>query len=59
MVDRFTDELLTPAETSSYLEIPYSTLTSWLNGKAAGAPLIHAVEPTRKRQLSIPFIAVA
>lgn len=59
MVDRFTDGLLTPAETSSYLEIPYSTLTSWLNGKAAGAPLIHAVEPTRKRQPSIPFIAVA
>ncbi|MFJ8842770.1 DUF433 domain-containing protein [Streptomyces cyaneofuscatus] len=59
MVDRFTDGLLTPTETSSYLEIPYSTLTSWLNGKAAGAPLIHAVEPTRKRQPSIPFIAVA
>ncbi|MET9943034.1 DUF433 domain-containing protein, partial [Streptomyces halstedii] len=59
MVDRFTDGLLTPTETSSYLEIPYSTLTSWLNGKAAGAPLVHAVEPTRKGQPSIPFIAVA
>jgi len=38
MVSRFTDGLLTPAETSSYLAIPYATLTSWLNGKAAGGP---------------------
>ncbi|MFE1366705.1 DUF433 domain-containing protein [Streptomyces anulatus] len=59
MVDRFTDGLLTPTETSSYLEIPYTTLKSWLNEKAAGAPLVHAVEPTRTRQPSVPFIAVA
>ncbi|MEK8143601.1 hypothetical protein NKH18_20875 [Streptomyces sp. M10(2022)] len=37
MVDRFTDGFLTPTETSSYLEIPHSTLTTWLKGKAAGA----------------------
>ncbi|MEU2577972.1 hypothetical protein ACIP3B_22465 [Streptomyces anulatus] len=59
MVDRFADGLLTPTETSSYLEIPYTTLKSWLNEKAAGAPLVHAVEPARTRQPSVPFIAVA
>ncbi|MFC7257841.1 MULTISPECIES: DUF433 domain-containing protein [Streptomyces] len=59
MVDRFTDGLLTPAETSSYLEIPSSTLTSWLKGTAAGAPLVHQVEPGRRGQPSVPFIAVA
>ncbi|MFG2723641.1 hypothetical protein [Streptomyces canus] len=47
MVDRFNDGLLTPAETASYLEIPHSTLTSWLRGQAAGAPLVHQVEPVR------------
>jgi len=59
MVDRFTDGLLTPKETASYLEIPQSTLTSWLKGPAAGAPLVHQVEPVRKGQPSVPFIAVA
>lgn len=59
MVDRFTDGLLTPTETSSYLEIPSSTLTSWLKGRAAGAPLVHQVAPVRKGQPSVPFIAVA
>lgn len=59
MVDRFRDGLLTPAETSSYLEIPSSTLNSWLKGTAAGAPLVHQVEPVRKGQPSVPFIAVA
>lgn len=59
MVDRFTDGLLTPTETSSYLEIPCTTLKSWLDDKAAGAPLVHVVEPTRPRQPSVPFIAVA
>ncbi|MFE7927265.1 DUF433 domain-containing protein [Streptomyces sp. NPDC057456] len=59
MVDRFQDGLLTPTETASCLEIPQSTLTSWLKGRAAGAPLVHQVEPVRKGQPSVPFIAVA
>ncbi|MGC0376033.1 DUF433 domain-containing protein [Streptomyces sp. SAI-229] len=60
MTDRFRDGLLTPAETASYLEIPQSTLTSWLKGRAAGAPLVHQVEPLpRKGQPSVPFIGVA
>lgn len=59
MIDRFTDGLLTPTETSSYLQIPKSTLDSWLKGRAAGAPLVHRVEPVGPRQPSVPFVAVA
>ncbi|MFI7295404.1 hypothetical protein [Streptomyces sp. NPDC050121] len=59
MVDRFKDGLLTSTETASYLQIPQSTLTSWLKGRAAGAPLVHQVEPLRKGQPSVPFIAAA
>lgn len=59
MTDRFRDGFLTPAQTASYLEIPQSTLASWLKGRAAGAPLVHQVEPSRKGQPSVPFIAVA
>ncbi|RPF33067.1 DUF433 domain-containing protein [Streptomyces sp. TLI_185] len=59
MIDRFNDGLLTPTETSSYLEIPLPTLTSWLKNKAAGAPLVHQVEPVRRGQPSVPFVAVA
>ncbi|MEF9905355.1 hypothetical protein [Streptomyces sp. P9-A2] len=59
MADRFTDGLLTPTETASYLEIPESTLISWLKSRAAGAPLVHQVEPLGKGQPSVPFIAVA
>lgn len=59
MTDRFRDGLLTPTETASHLEIPQSTLTSWLKSSAAGAPLVHQVEPRRKGQPSVPFIAVA
>ncbi|MGW3650394.1 DUF433 domain-containing protein [Streptomyces sp. NPDC000878] len=59
MVDRFNDGLLTPTETASHLQVPLSTLTSWLKGTAAGAPLVHRVEPIRNGQPSVPFIAVA
>jgi len=38
MIDRFGDGLLTPTETSHYLQIPRSTLDTWLHGKAAGRP---------------------
>ena len=59
MIDRFTEGLITPSETASYLQIPQSTLRSWLQGKAAGAPLVHRVEPVRRGQPSVPFVAVA
>ncbi|WP_327290389.1 DUF433 domain-containing protein [Streptomyces sp. NBC_01198] len=59
MINRFSDGLLTPKETSSYLQIPHSTLSDWLTGRAAGAPLVHQVEPVRSGQPSVPFVAVA
>ncbi|MFE2192866.1 DUF433 domain-containing protein [Streptomyces olivaceus] len=59
MVDRFGDGLLTPRETASYLKIPQPTLRSWLKVRAAGAPLVHQVDPPRKGQPSVPFIGVA
>ncbi|GAA4776628.1 MULTISPECIES: DUF433 domain-containing protein [Streptomyces] len=59
MVDRFTEGLLTPAETSAHLQIPASTLASWLKGTAAGSPLVHQVAGVRSGQPSVPFIAVA
>ncbi|MGA5520451.1 hypothetical protein [Streptomyces pseudogriseolus] len=59
MLDRFNDGLLTPTETASHLQIPQSTLHSWLKSRAAGAPLVHQVEPPRRGQPSVPFIAVA
>ncbi|CAL9493209.1 hypothetical protein SUDANB126_03285 [Streptomyces sp. enrichment culture] len=59
MADRFRDGLLTPAETAPHLQIPQSTLISWLRSRAAGAPLVHQGEPLRKGQPPVPFIAVA
>ncbi|MFS8203100.1 DUF433 domain-containing protein [Streptomyces sp. CWNU-52B] len=59
MIDRFGEGLLTPTETSQYLQIPRSTLDTWLHGKAAGAPLVHHVTPSRRGQPSVPFVAVA
>ncbi|MFF7344754.1 DUF433 domain-containing protein [Streptomyces antimycoticus] len=59
MMDRFASGLLTQAETSEYLRIPSSTLSRWLEGRAAGAPLVHSVEVSRPRQPSVPFIGVA
>ncbi|MEH0577055.1 hypothetical protein QBA54_21740 [Streptomyces sp. B21-108] len=56
MVDRFEDGLLTSTETASHLQIPQSTLTSWLKGRAAGASLVHQVEPLRKGQPSAPCV---
>ncbi|SMF56625.1 DUF433 domain-containing protein [Streptomyces sp. Amel2xC10] len=58
IVKRFDNGLLTPAETASYLEIPQSTLSSWLKGKTAGAPLVHRVERLREGQPPVPFIEV-
>jgi uncharacterized protein (DUF433 family) len=59
VINRFTDGLLTRPETASHLQIPQSTLADWLNGRAAGEPLVHEVEPIRAGQPSVPFVAVA
>ncbi|MEN8653013.1 DUF433 domain-containing protein [Streptomyces sp. 21So2-11] len=59
MVDTFHTGLLTPTETSEYLQIPQSTLRSWLDSQAAGAPLVHRVPAERTGQPTVPFVAVA
>ena len=59
MVDRFGHGLLTLTETASHLDVPLSTLTSWLKETAAGEPLVHRVEPLRRGQPSVSFIALA
>jgi hypothetical protein len=59
VIDRFADGFLTPSETASNFQIPLSTLHTWLRGKAAGAPLVQRVEPTRTGQPSVPLVAVA
>lgn len=59
MIDRFDEGLLTPTETSQYLQIPRSTLDTWLRGQAAGAPLVHHIVSVRRGQPSVPFVAVA
>jgi len=59
MADTFHTGLLTPTETSEYLQIPQSTLRSWLEGQAAGATLVHRVPAERPGQPTVPFVAVA
>lgn len=58
MVDKFNDPLLTPKETARYLQIPVSTMYSWLADDAAGTPLVHRIEPQRHGWPSVPFVAV-
>ncbi|MCE7078689.1 DUF433 domain-containing protein [Streptomyces sp. ST2-7A] len=59
MTDRFEQAFLTRSETASHLQIPCSTLNSWLRGEAAGAPLVHEVEAEQAKQPTIPFVGVA
>jgi uncharacterized protein (DUF433 family) len=58
LVDKFHDPLLTPKETARYLQIPVSTMYSWLAEGVAGAPLVHRIEPERHGWPSVPFVAV-
>jgi uncharacterized protein (DUF433 family) len=58
-VDIFTDPLFTPGEVSVYLEIPRSTVYSWLRvGSRGGAPLVHHLPVNRKGAASVPFAAL-
>jgi uncharacterized protein (DUF433 family) len=57
MVDKYRDPLLTPKETARHLRIPESTLYYWLSEQAAGAPLVHRVEPIKRGRPSVPFVA--
>lgn len=58
MVDKFTDPLLTPKETARHLRIPAATIYYWLHEHANGAPLVHHIEPEKRGQPSMPFVAV-
>ncbi|HEV7646799.1 MAG TPA: DUF433 domain-containing protein [Actinophytocola sp.] len=58
MVDKYQDPLLTPRETARHLRIPESTMYYWLSEHAAGAPLVHRVEPVKRGRPSVPFVAV-
>ncbi len=58
MVDKYRDPLLTPRETARHLQVPRSTLESWLREEAAGEPLVHRVPPLRRGWPSVPFVAV-
>ncbi len=58
MVDKFADPLMTPVEAARHLQIPRPTLYHWLREQANGAPLVHHVQPVKRGQPSVPFIAV-
>ncbi len=51
--------ILTPREVAVHVDLPSSTLHRWLSTPAAGASLVHRIEPPTPRSASIPFIAVA
>lgn len=56
---RFDVPILTPREVAVHVDLAPSTLHRWLSTPAAGAPLVHRIEPPTPRSASIPFIAVA
>lgn len=59
MVNRFSDPLLSIQETARHLDMPDRTLQRWLHHEsAAGAPLVHGVEPNKRGWPSLPFVAI-
>lgn len=58
MVDKFQDPILTPLEAARHLQINKSTMYRWLHERAAGEPLVHAVQAERQGWPSVPFVAV-
>ncbi|MEE1839875.1 DUF433 domain-containing protein [Streptomyces sp. NPDC007076] len=58
MVNKFRDPIMTPLETARHLRINERTLYRWLHEKAAGEPLVHAVEAEKRGGPSVPFVAV-
>lgn len=55
--ERFSVPLFTVREAARHLGVPPTTLRNWLRNTAAGAPLVHGVEPESPRGPSMPFIA--
>lgn len=58
MVDIFKDPLFTPAEVSSYLKIPKSTVYNWLKAEPGVTPLVHHLEPEHRGAASVPFASL-
>jgi uncharacterized protein (DUF433 family) len=58
VVDKFRDPLLSRKDTARHLDIPQSTLNRWLGEEAAGAPLVHGVQPEHVGWPWVPFVAV-
>lgn len=58
MVDIFHDALFTPREVSSFLDIPQTTVYSWLRPAEKGPQLVHQIAPERRGHASVPFVAL-
>lgn len=68
---RFTEPLYTLGEASSYLRVPRATLATWADGyehhrsdravprTVRGAPVITAVDPSRRGHARLPFVGIA
>ena len=50
--------LLTARDAARHLNMPESTLDSWIVGGEGHPPLIHAVEPERRGWPRLPFVAI-
>jgi uncharacterized protein (DUF433 family) len=55
---RFTEGLLNLSEAGRYLHVPQQTFHRWARGYRRGEPLLHVLEPQRRR-LPVTFIALA
>jgi uncharacterized protein (DUF433 family) len=49
----------TPSQLAQLVDMPVSTVYSWMKETATRPPLIHSVEPRRRGWASIPLIGVA
>jgi uncharacterized protein (DUF433 family) len=59
MVDIFDDPLFTPSEVSRYLNIPRSTVYSWLAASSGDdVPLVHHLTPEWRGGASVSFAAL-
>jgi uncharacterized protein (DUF433 family) len=68
VVDRFSTALYTVSEAARYLDVPASTLATWLHGyhrlspsrlEVVGAPILTALPRLKQRSAVIPFIGLA
>ncbi|MGH8916919.1 MAG: hypothetical protein ACRD0H_01000, partial [Actinomycetes bacterium] len=68
MPDRFGTPLYTVPEAARYLDVPASTLTTWMHGyrrrsanrrEVVGVPVLTALSKTGRRSPSIPFVGLA